>query len=101
MVPSDDIPAARANRIADAVEDIEYNVSRLRDLQHLSRAEYTAEDEQDRRDATERKFEKLAEAVLDVAESILKQEGESIPTHRKETIRAVGRTGVIDPELAE
>ena len=39
---SADLPADRANRIADAVEDIERNVTRLRSYQHLSRDEYAA-----------------------------------------------------------
>ncbi len=59
---ADDLSADRANRIADAVEDIERNVTRLRTYQQLSRAEYSATGEQDRRDAIERKFEKLADS---------------------------------------
>lgn len=96
-----DVPSERANRIADAVEDIERNVSRLRELQRLSRAEYKRDDNQDLRDATERKFEKLAEATLDVTESILKQEGVAIPSRRKQTIVALEWTGAIDPDLAD
>lgn len=41
----DDLPDDRANRIADAVEDIERNVTRLRDFQELSRDVYAAPDE--------------------------------------------------------
>jgi uncharacterized protein YutE (UPF0331/DUF86 family) len=99
MTPPDEFPSDRANRIADGVEDIERNVSRLRELQALSRAEYTAEDEQDLRDAVERKFEKLTEAMLDVAREILKQERGSAPGARKQTIAALEAEDVVDAEL--
>lgn len=99
MDPTDEMPPERANRIADAVEDIEQNVSRLRDCQSVSRDEYKATGNHDLRDATERKFEKLAEAVLDVCESILKQEGEAVPSRRKETIAAAEQIGLIDSDL--
>lgn len=101
MDPTDEMPADRANRIADAVESIERNVSRLREVQQVSRSEYKAEDSQDLRDATERKFEKLTEAVLDVAEEILKQEHVSVPQRRKDKITAIERTGMIGADLAK
>ena len=91
----DDLPADRANRIADAVEDIERNVTRLRTFQELSRGEYSAADEQDRRDAIERKFEKLAEAVVDIASELCKQERGTTPDHRKATITALEDEGLI------
>jgi uncharacterized protein YutE (UPF0331/DUF86 family) len=100
MDETDEIPAERATRIADAVEDIERNVSRLRELRELSREEYTSEENLDLRDATERKFEKLAEAVLDIAESILKQEGVTVPDRRKPTIATLEEKGIIDTELS-
>lgn len=100
MGNDDPLPGDRANRIADAVEDIEQNVTRLRELQNLSRAEYMADDEQDRRDAVERKFEKLTEAVLDIATEILKQERSSAPERRKQTVAALESEGVIDDRLA-
>jgi uncharacterized protein YutE (UPF0331/DUF86 family) len=73
----------RANRIADAVEDIEQNVARLREYQCISHEEYVTPDEQDRRDALERKFEKLTEAVLDVATEICKVERGTAPNDAK------------------
>ena len=45
------LPPDAANRIADAVEDIERNVARLRELRDISREAYTAADRQDLRDA--------------------------------------------------
>lgn len=78
--------AERLNRIVDAVEDIERNVERLRELRNVSFSAYTSEGNQDLRDvvrkqrfltanqksttsgnAVERKFEKLTEAILDIA----------------------------------
>lgn len=101
MRDGNELPPARANRIADAVEAIEYDVTRLRELRGLSREEYGAEGNQDVRDAVERKFEKLAEATLDVADQLLKHEGQSVPDRRKETIDAIGTLGIVDPDLAD
>lgn len=91
----------RAKRIADAVEDIERNVSRLQTLQSLSKAEYCAPENVDRRDAVERKFEKLSAATVDIAETILKAERGVAPEQRKEKIRALVSAGIIDHELAQ
>lgn len=95
------LPADRANRIADAVEAIERNVSQLRNHQQLSHEEYTSSDEQDRRDAIERKFVKLAEATVDIASELCKQERETVPEKRKERITALAEEGIIDEQLSE
>jgi uncharacterized protein YutE (UPF0331/DUF86 family) len=100
MDDTDEMPAERATRIADAVEDIERNVQRLRERRSLTRSEYKSDENYDLRDATERKFEKLAEAVLDIAESILKQEGITVPDRRKATIAALEGIGVADDGLS-
>lgn len=71
---TDDLRPDRANRIADAVEDIEQNVTRLRNYQSLSREEYVDPGQQDRRDAIERTFEKLTEATIDIATELCKAE---------------------------
>lgn len=97
----DELPAQRANRIADAVEDIEQNLTRLRAFRHLSRKEYTASDEQDRRDAVERKFEKLTEATLDITAEICKQERGAVPDRRKDIVAALAEEGVINEDLAK
>ena len=101
MNPNDELSSERANRIADAVESIERNVSRLREVQSLNLEEYKSSANRELRDATERKFEKLIEAVLDIAESILKQEGIDVPSRRKATIESVETAGVIDTGLAD
>lgn len=96
-----ELPADRANRIADAVEDIEQNLTRLRAFRQLSREEYTASDEKDRRDAVERKFEKLTEATLDIAAEICKQERGAVPDRRKDIVAALAEEAVIDEDLAK
>lgn len=101
MAPNDGLPPDRANRIADAVESIERDVVRLRELQAISREEYGADDNQDLRDAVERKFEKLAEATLDVAAQIARQEGRRVTDRRKGRIDAIEDLSVVDADLAE
>ena len=93
------LPPDAANRIADAVEDIERNVARLRELRDISREAYTAADRQDLRDAVERKFVKLTEAVLDVAATVLRHERDDVPDRRKGKIAALRDIGVIDRGL--
>jgi uncharacterized protein YutE (UPF0331/DUF86 family) len=100
---SDDEPMSPelANRIADAVEDIEQNIEDLHDLQGLSRAEYQAKENQLQRDAAERKFEKLTAAVIDIAETILRAEGVAVPDNRKATITVLNERGIIGSDLKE
>ena len=101
MAPPDDLPADRANRIADAVEAIERNVVRLREFQHLSRAEYTADGAQDRRDAIERKFEKMTEAMVDIASELCKQERGTTPERRKGAVDILEAEDIVGPDLAD
>lgn len=101
MPPGDEMPPDRANRIADAVEDIERNVARLRDDQQLSRSEYTAAENYDLRNAVERKFEKLTEATLDIAEEICKQERGASPDRRKKKITKLEEEGIISKDISD
>lgn len=96
-----DLPADRANRIADAVEAIERDVTRLREYQHLSRAEYSAPGKQDRRDAIERKFEKLTQATLDIAAELCKQERSERYDRRKRQIDVLEAESIVDSDLAD
>lgn len=98
---TDPLPSDRANRITEAIEDIEQNLAALREKQQLSRADYKASDKQDLRDAVERKFEKLAEAVLDIADQLLKHERGSSPRGRKDKIRELRREGILSDTLTE
>jgi uncharacterized protein YutE (UPF0331/DUF86 family) len=95
------LPADRANRIADAVEAIERNVSDLRAYRRLSREEYTSPTDRNRRDAIERKFVKLTEATLDIASELCKEERQTLPEKRKDKITALAEEGIIDEALAE
>ena len=94
-------PAELLARVADGIEAIERTVSELRTLQNVSRATYKSDDNRMRRDAVERKFEKLTAAVVDVAKTVLRIEGRSVPDHRKATVSELAAAGVIDDELAE
>lgn len=49
----------------------------------------------------ERRFEKLAEATLDIARQILKHEGRGVPSRRKGTIDAIETLEIVDPDLAD
>lgn len=101
MSGADRLPGDRANRIADGIEAIVTDVTRLRELQSLSRAEYKDPSEQDRRDSVERKFVKITAAVLDIAEEILKQERGGAPKHRKRMITALEAEGLISRKSAD
>lgn len=96
----DDPPAELVHRIADAVEAIERTVTDLRDLQHLTREAYRAEENRLRRDAVERKFETLTAATLDAGKTILKLESRSVPDRRKAVFDELETIDVIDPDLA-
>lgn len=96
-----DLPVDRANRIADAVEDIERNVVRLRSYQELTRDAYRSPGEHERRDATERKFVKLTEATLDIASEVCKQERGRVPERRKAQIDVLETEGIVDGDLAD
>lgn len=99
MTGGDDLSPEQATRIADAIEDIERNVSGLERYRSLSRAEYCTEDALDRREAVERKFEKLIAATVDIAETIHTVEGKSVPARRKDAITGLEEAGVIDGDL--
>lgn len=101
MSDDDSIAPELANRIADAVEDIEQNINDLQELQDLSREEYQADENQLQRDAAERKFEKLTAAVIDIAETILRADNVTVPGNRKATIIALHERGIIDSALKE
>ena len=96
-----DPPADLLARIADGVEAIERTVTELRDIQGVSRAAYKRDENRLRRDAVERKFEKLTAAVIDVGETVLRIERGTVPDRRKAVVTELEAVGVIDPELGE
>jgi uncharacterized protein YutE (UPF0331/DUF86 family) len=95
------LPSDKANRIAEAIESLERNVTALRQKQSISRSAYTGVGNQDLRDSVERKFEKLAEAILDIADQVLKHECGASPNGRNEKIRALHRENVLDAQLTQ
>lgn len=97
----DGLSPERATRLADAVDSIERNVSELRTYQELSRDEYRADENREKREAVERKFEKLIAASVDAGETVLAAEGESIPDRRKDVITRLERIGVLDDALCQ
>ena len=58
-------------------------------------------DEQDRRDAIERKFEKRVEAVIDIASELCKQERDDVPDRRKDIVTALEDKGLVREVLAD
>lgn len=100
MDDESELSAEDANRIADAVEEIERNVSRLRRHQTLPLAEYQDPSNLETREAVERKFVKLTAATVDAAETILRAERGTPPDHRKKTITGLREEGIVDEELA-
>lgn len=101
MTSEDTLSPEQATRVADAVEDIETNVSRLRSYQLLSREEYLSAEYRETREAVEREFEKLTAAIVDIAETILKAEGVAVPDHRKATIEELDTLDIVDSALAQ
>lgn len=72
----------------------------LQEKQRLSREAYKADRNRDVRDAVERKFEKLAEAVLDVADQLCKHERGLSTTYRKERICVLEEEGILPPDVS-
>lgn len=97
----DGLSPEQATRIADAVEDIETNVYRLRGYQCLSREEYKSPENREAREAVEREFEKLTAAVVDIARTILNVEGVSAPDRRKSAISELAQQDIVDDQLAQ
>jgi uncharacterized protein YutE (UPF0331/DUF86 family) len=96
-----DPPADLLARIADGVEAIERTVTELRDLQGVSRSAYKQDENRLRRDAVERKFEKLTAAVIDVAETVLQIERDRVPDRRKAVVTELEAVSVIDADLGD
>ncbi|MFB6177405.1 MAG: DUF86 domain-containing protein, partial [Halobaculum sp.] len=83
-------------RLAAAVETMQASLTRLTEAQTHSRSAYHADP--DTRDIVERRFLKLTEAALDIAERIVVQEWGNTPETNTEAIRALGDFGVLDDD---
>ena len=66
------LPADRLNKTLTAIETIEESLGVLARKQRVDRAEYRMDS--DTRDIVERRFVKMTEAAIDIAEEIVKHE---------------------------
>lgn len=93
------VPADRLNRILDAVETIEASLGVLARKQSVSLETYY--DDTDTQDIVERRFVKMTEAALDIAEELVKHERGSPPTSNPESMRTLEDLGIISATTAE
>ena len=96
---TDGFPADRLNRILTAVETIEESLGILARKQRVSREDYKADS--DTRDIVERRFVKMTEAAIDIAEEIVKHERGQPPVSNPASMRTLGEMGVLSGSLAE
>jgi uncharacterized protein YutE (UPF0331/DUF86 family) len=93
------LPADRLNRILTAVDTIEQSLGILANKQHVSRTEYKTNS--DTRDIVERRFVKMTEAALDIAEVLVKHERGQPPASNPASMRLLGEMGTLSNTLAE
>jgi uncharacterized protein YutE (UPF0331/DUF86 family) len=96
---ADSFPDDRLNRILDAVKTIEESVGILVRKQQLDREEYKADSET--RDVVERRFVKMTESAIDIAEELVKQERGEPPASNPESMQLLDEVGVLSTETAE
>lgn len=96
---ADGLPADRLNRILTAVETIEESLGVLARKQRVNREEYKADS--DTRDIVERRFVKMTEASIDIAEELVTHERGQPPPSNPESMRTLGEIGVLSGPLAE
>lgn len=95
----DGLPADRLSRVLTAVETIEESLGVLARKQRLSRNEY--KNDSDTQDIVERRFVKMTEATIDIAEELVKHEREQPPASNPESMRTLGELDVLSASLAE
>ncbi|WP_408960785.1 type VII toxin-antitoxin system HepT family RNase toxin [Natrinema sp. 74] len=95
----DAFPADRLNRLLTAVETIEESLGVLARKQCVSREDYKADS--DTRDIVERRFVKMTEAAIDIAEELVKHERGQPPASNPESMRTLGEMDVLSGPLAE
>ncbi|MEF8826270.1 MAG: DUF86 domain-containing protein [Halapricum sp.] len=93
------VPTDRLNRILTAVETIEESLGILSRKQRVSREDYKADS--DTRDIVERRFVKMTEAAIDIAEELVKHERGQPPASNPAAMRALGEMGVLSGSEAE
>lgn len=93
------LPSDRLNRILTAVETIDESPGVLTRKQRISRADYKTDS--DTRDIVERRFVKMTEAAIDIAEDLVKYDRGQPPGSNPESMRTLGEMGVLSNSLAE
>ncbi|MFU8868137.1 type VII toxin-antitoxin system HepT family RNase toxin [Natronococcus sp.] len=91
-------PSDRLNRILNAVETIEVSLGILARKQSLPREEYYADT--DSQDIVERRFVKMTEAAIDIAEELVKHERGSPPESNPKSMRALEELGILSASTA-
>lgn len=86
-------------RILDKAEYIEEAVEVLSRKQALDRDEYLHDWEQQA--IVERAFQTAIEACLDIAELLLKENGETVPSTNAEKFALLGDSGILSAETAK
>ena len=94
-----ELPSDRLNRILVAVETIEESLGVLARKQRISREDYKSALET--RDVVERRFVKMTEAAIDIAEELVKHERGQPPASNPESMRALGEIGALSGPLIE
>lgn len=96
---ADEFPSDRLNRICGAVETIEESLGVLARKGDIRREKYKTDS--DTRDVVERRFVKMTEAAIDIAEELVRQERGRPPESNPESMRALAETGILPQQLAE
>jgi uncharacterized protein YutE (UPF0331/DUF86 family) len=95
----DEFPPDSLDRILTAVETIEESLGVLARKQRVSREEYKANS--DTRDIVERRFVKMTEAAVDIAEELVKHERGQPPASNPEAMRTLDELDVLSEDVAE
>lgn len=92
------LPPDRLDRILTAVETIERSIGVLARKQTLDRDAYHADT--DAQDIVERRFVKMTEAAIDIAEELVKHERGAPPTSNPESMRALEELDILSASTA-
>ena len=95
----EELPGDRLNRILTAVETIDESLGVLARKQQVGREDYKADS--DTRDIVERRFVKMTDAAIDIAEELVKHERGQPPESNPASMRALGEIGVLSGSLVE
>ncbi|UPV98971.1 DUF86 domain-containing protein [Halorussus gelatinilyticus] len=96
---TDDFPTDKLNRILAAVETIEKSLGILASKQQLTREEYRSDIET--QDIVERRFVKMTEASIDIAEVLAKYEQDQLPESNPKSMAILGDLGVLSEGTTE